>query len=305
MSEDILPGENLMAEKSGLDPEMADEIAGMQRGEITEYHIYRMLASSVADRHNSEILSRMAEEEKHHATIWKRYSGRDIKPERLRIWFYYLISRIFGITFGIKLMENRENKAVRTYGEFSGVIPEIEEIISDEEEHERQIISLLDEKRLKYVGSIVLGLNDAIVEFTGSLAGFTIALQNTAVIGMVGFIMGIAAALSMAASEYLSQKSDPTGSNPATAAGYTGIAYIAAVVILVLPFLILQDPFIALAFTLAGAIGIIICFTFYTSVAQDLPFGKRFIEMAVISLGIAAVSFIIGILVRIAFNVSG
>lgn len=202
-------------------------------------------------------------------------------------------------------MENRGDEAVRTYGEFSGVIPEIEEIISDEEEHERQIISLLDEKRLKYVGSIVLGLNDAIVEFTGSLAGFTIALQNTIVIGMVGFIMGIAAALSMAASEYLSQKSDPTAGNPATAAGYTGIAYIAAVVILVLPFLVLQDPFIALAFTLAGAIAIIVCFTFYTSVAQDLPFGKRFIEMAVIGLGIAVVSFIIGILVRIAFNVSG
>jgi hypothetical protein len=40
-------------------------------------------------------------------------------------------------------------------------------------------------------------------------------------------------------------------------------------------------------------------------VAQDLPFGKRFIEMPVISLGIAGVSFIIGILVRIAFNVGG
>lgn len=149
----------------------------------------------------------------------------------------------------------------------------------------------------------MLGLNDALVEFTGSLAGFTFALQDPTIIAMVGFIMGIAASLSMGASEYLSQKTDSGGGNPLTAATYTGLAYIVTVVVLILPYLFLPDPFIALLFTLGGALAIIVLFTFYTSVAKDLPFWKRFSEMAILSMGIAAVSFIIGVIVRTAFGV--
>ena len=39
-------------------------------------------------------------------------------------------------------------------------------------------------------------------------------------------------------------------------------------------------------------------FTFYISVAKDIPFRERFLEMAIISLGIAAVTFGIGFLIR-------
>jgi len=72
---------------------------------------------------------------------------------------------------------------------------------------------------------------------------------------------------------------------------------------LILPFVFLPDPFIALLFTLGGALAIIVLFSFYTSVAKDLPFWKRFSEMAALSMGIAAVSFIIGVIVRTAFGV--
>jgi ABC-type Mn2+/Zn2+ transport system permease subunit len=39
-------------------------------------------------------------------------------------------------------------------------------------------------------------------------------------------------------------------------------------------------------------------------VAKDLPFWKRFAEMLVISLGIAAISFIIGVLIRMVLNIN-
>ena len=67
---------------------------------------------------------------------------------------------------------------------------------------------MIREKQLDYVGSIVLGLNDALVELTGALAGLTLALQNTRLIAIAGLITAIAASFSMAASEYLSNKSD-------------------------------------------------------------------------------------------------
>ncbi|HNQ29331.1 MAG: VIT family protein [Methanoregulaceae archaeon PtaB.Bin009] len=274
-----------------------------QRDEVTEYQIYRMLAKAVRDPHNASVLLRMADQELGHSRIWEHYTGKVAGPAVARVWFYYIIARLLGYTFAAKLMENRESSAIQDYGTLVGKIPEVEGIIAEEEQHEMEILGMLEEDRLRYVGSIVLGLNDALVEFTGSLAGFTFALQDTTVIAAVGCIMGVAAALSMASSEYLSQKADQTGREPAKAALYTGGAYIFTVFLLVVPFLLMGNPFSALVVSLITAVAIIVCFTFYTSVAGGLPFWRRFLEMVAISLGIAGVSFLIGLLIRGLFNV--
>jgi VIT1/CCC1 family predicted Fe2+/Mn2+ transporter len=293
----VLGGERVIT------PEFRARLEVLQKGEITEYHIYRRLAVLVTDPHNRSVVEKMADEEYGHYSFWKQYTGRDVGPDKAKVEFYYFISRLFGLTFGIKLMEMRESEAVDTYREISQYIPETAGILRNEEEHENQIVGMLDEKSLRYVGSVVLGINDALVEFTGSLAGFTLALQNTQLIAAAGLIMGIAASLSMGASEYLSQKSEGSENNPLTAAFYTGGAYVLTVGVLIMPFLLMSEPLQAFAITLALAILIIVLFTFYTSVAKDLPFLKRFAEMAAISLGIAGISFVIGILVRIYLNV--
>lgn len=54
----------------------------------------------------------------------------------------------------------------------------------------------------------------------------------------------------------------------------------------------------SLILTVMVAITIIFIFNFYISVANDYNFKKRFIEMAVISIGVATLSFIIGYLVK-------
>jgi len=214
-----------------------------------------------------------------------------------------LISKIFGITFGIKLMENGEEEAQTTYERISELIPEAKNIVRDEDEHERQLMDLIDEERLKYVGSMILGLNDALVEFTGALAGYTFALPSTRIVAMTGLITGVAASLSMAASEYLSTKSEGDARSPLKAASYTGIAYILTVLFLIAPYLILTDAYVCLGLEIMDAIIVIFLFTFYISVARDLPFKKRFLEMAAISLGIAGLTFTIGVFIRIFLNV--
>ncbi len=278
------------------------EILALQRGELTEHHIYRMLAESVQDSNNRQVLLRLADEEQIHYRIWEDLTGESVRADALRIWLYYGIARILGITFGIQLMERGENRAIGEYRRLSAEIPVAERIVSDEIEHENQLADMIDEKALRYVGSVVLGLNDALVEFTGTLAGLTFALQNTRLIAMAGIITGIAASLSMGASEYLSQKSDGL-ENPLMAAIYTGGAYVATVVVLIAPYMLLENPFAALPLTLTGAIMVILVFTFYTSVAKGVPFWRRFGEMAAISLGIAAASFVIGLIVRSALGV--
>jgi VIT1/CCC1 family predicted Fe2+/Mn2+ transporter len=287
-----------------LEPTLMKNLLIMQQGEISEYHIYSKIAVTQKDPHNREVLTRIAQDELGHYGIWKQYTHQDVAPSTGRIWFYYLIARVFGITFAIKLMEGVEKRAQLYDKALIDAIPEIQTILTNEETHERELIALIDEERLKYVGSVVLGLNDALVEFSGTLAGLTFAIQNTQIIAVVGLIMGVAASLSMGASEYLSQRSDGGPTDPVKASVYTGVAYIVTVALLILPFLVFTSPFYALMLTLLCAVMVIFLFTFYLSVAKDLPFWKRFLEMLVISLGIAAISFIIGILIRTVLNIN-
>jgi VIT1/CCC1 family predicted Fe2+/Mn2+ transporter len=287
-----------------VDSGLIDHLRALQQGEITEHYIYKKIAAGQKNPHNREVLERIAQQELGHYALWKRYTQKDVAPVTLRIWFYYLIARGFGMTFAIKLMEGVEKRAQGYDQALVDRVPEAREILTNEENHERELIALIDEERLKYVGSVVLGLNDALIEFTGTLAGLTFAIQNTQIIAVAGLIMGVAATLSMGASEYLSQRSDGGPADPVKASFYTGATYIATVAVLILPYLVLKNPYLALAFTLAGAILVIFLFTFYVSVAKDLPFWKRLGEMLLISLSISAISFVIGIFIRTVLNVN-
>jgi VIT1/CCC1 family predicted Fe2+/Mn2+ transporter len=283
-----------------ISEEIRQKILIFQRTEITEHYIYSRLAKKVSAPENAKILQQIADDELRHYNGWKKYSGQEIQPDRFKIGFYYLVSRLFGFTFGVKLMEMGEEKAQVNYEAVSQVIPEAKQYHEEEDRHEHQLLDMLDEERLRYAGSVVLGLNDALVELTGALAGLTLALQNGKLIALSGLITGIAASLSMAASEYLSTRSEKTDKHPVRAAVYTGIAYILTVSLLVLPYLISPDTFILdLIIALTTGVVIIAVFNYYISVAKGESFRDRFVEMAVLSLSVAAFSFGIGYLIRL------
>ena len=282
-----------------LTEEVRGKILKFQRTEITEHHIYVRLAKKINSLENAKVMEQIARDELRHYNEWRQYSGKDIQPDWLKVWWYYLISRVLGYTFGIKLMERGEQDAQKNYGQIASDIPDAARLQHEEDEHEAQLIGMLNEERLEYAGSVVLGLNDALVELTGALAGLTLALQNTKLIALSGLITGIAAAMSMAASEYLSTRSENTTKNPVRAAVYTGIAYIFTVFLLILPYLLFENYFLDLAWALTTAVIIIAGFNYYISVAKGEPFRERFLEMAGLSFGVAIFSFILGYFIRI------
>lgn len=287
-----------------LTPAQKNRILILQKEELNGHYTYLKLASAVKDEHNAQILNRIAQEELKHYQIWKRYTETDITPNKLRIRFYYWLSKIFGLTFGIKLMELGEEKAQENYAGLIDLIPEAKMVLAEEEKHEDELLAMLDEESLKYAGSVVLGLNDALVELTGALAGLTFAFQNTRLIALAGLITGISAAFSMAASEYLSSKSEGGEKSPLKSAIYTGIAYIITVTILILPYLIAKNYLVSLGWTIANAILVIAVFNFYISVAKGFDFKKRFLEMSLISLGVALFSFVVGNIIRKVFGIN-
>jgi len=286
-----------------IDNQLKKKILKIQRNEITEYIIYENLALALKDKNIAAILKKISQEELSHYEFFKSLTQETVAPDNLKVSFYTFISRIFGLTFGLKLMEKGEDLAQDIYEQLKSVSSQVERIIQDEEKHENQLIDLIDEERLKYVSSVVLGLNDALVELTGALVGFTLALQNTKLVAIVGLITGIAASLSMAASEYLSTKQEKTEKSPLKACIYTGITYLGTVALLITPYLIFKNIYFCLSLVIASAILIIFIFTYYISIAKELNFKHRFLEMAGISLGVAAVNYLIGIIIRNVFRI--
>ena len=274
-------------------------IRKMQQGELTESVIYEKIARFAKGEENKATLLRLAGEEKAHYEIWKTYTGEEMKPEKAKVLKYTLIARILGFTFAVKLMERGEENAQIEYDLLAKEVAESQQIRADEEEHEQALLAMLDEERLQYVGSMVLGLNDALVELTGSLAGFAFALQNTRLIALSGLIVGISATFSMASSEFLAARSEGR-SDALKSCSYTGIAYLLTVIALIAPYLLLGTTqyIAALICMLLVVVLIIAGFTYYTSVAMDQPFRSRFLEMAGISIGVAVVSFFVGILAK-------
>ncbi|MBN2556381.1 MAG: VIT1/CCC1 transporter family protein [Anaerolineales bacterium] len=284
-------------------PQIEAEMLVWQKAEITGHLTYKRLAAVIKDEHNRKTVEQIADEEWAHYQLFKSHTGRDVGPNRFQVFIYFWIARLLGLTFGIKLMERGEEAAQLAYEQFLDVMPEIEAIIAAEEEHERQLIDMLDEEVLKYTGSVVLGLNDALVELTGTLAGLTFAFQNTNLIALSGLITGIAASFSMAASQYLSERAEEDSSNAFRSAIYTGIAYIITVIILVLPYLLFKNYLLCLLLTLGLAITVIAVFNYYLAVAKDLDFRRRFLEMAAISIGVAVFSFGLGYVIRQLFGI--
>lgn len=286
-----------------LDAETKRALLLAQKNEITEHHVYARLASALSGTPNADVLSRISADELRHYRVWREQTGEDVAPDGAKIRWYTFISRLLGLSFGLRLMEKGEGAAEEVYRGLARTLPAAGALADEEDAHERQLLGLIDEERLQYVGSMVLGLNDALVELTGTLAGLTFALQNTRLIAMAGLITGVAASLSMAASEYLSTKAEESGQNPAKASLYTGAAYVLAVALLILPYLLFTSFYAALALTIGNALLLILVFTYYISVAKGLPFKSRFLEMAGISLGVAAITFAIGYVVRIVLGV--
>ena len=285
-----------------MTPESLAVIEKMYDKEATDAVLYEALTARTKSEHNRKILEKMAGEEVRHRVTWGAYVHRTPRVNRLKVRFYLFMARIFGVVFTINLLEANEINAAEVYRKLSADVPEALRLMEDEEKHEAALADMIKEERLSYISSMVLGLSDALVELTGALAGFTLALNNNSVIGLAGFITGVAATLSMAASEYLSKKEDPNEKHPLKAACYTGCAYLFAVALLLTPYALTSSPLLALGLCLGNAALVILGFNLFVSVVRRKPFLRSFLEMLAICFGVAVISFLIGWAARLWLN---
>lgn len=274
-----------------LDHKNLKSILSAQQKEMTNHLIYFHLAQKEKDSERKNLLKTLSDGEFKHYQNLKKHTRQETSANHLKLWWYYLISWIFGKHFILKLLKKKCPETKRFYHQKKHLISELKIMVQEEEKHEKHLLHLIKEDSLRYAGSVVLGLNDALVELTGALAGFTLALENTTLIGVIGLITGISAGLSMAASEFQSRRAEAGKYKPIRSAFYTWIAHLTTVLLLIMPFFLFGSVYLSLGISILFAIVVIGIFNFYLSVAKELPFWSRFGQMVLISLGVTVITF--------------
>ncbi len=276
--------------------------------ELFDHYVYKELSKIESDPGRKKILEEMSEHEFQHYEFWKKLGGEckeDINLSRVKLFVW--MRKIFGLTFTLKYLERHEMDVIEHYKEYLDKLDdenraEMEKILQDEVQHEKTHMESIDERIVRYMGFIVLGMADAIVEITGVHAGFLGVTAQTLMAGIAGLIVGLSAAISMSSAAYLQAKHDIQFS-PKVSALITGIAYIFAVVLLALPYFLTHS--MIFAFTASVMLGVIMIagFTYYGAVLQDKSFSREFIESTALMLGTALGAFLFGEILGKAFGI--
>ena len=88
------------------------------------------------DRKLADTLENIAKDEEGHYGYWQKYTDTHVKPNEFQIIMYSVFSRIFGVSFMMKLMEKTEIREQLICANLRGEIQDIDSIISQEHRHE-------------------------------------------------------------------------------------------------------------------------------------------------------------------------
>lgn len=281
--------------------------------EYIDHIVYKELASAEGNEEMKKILMKFSEQEYRHYQFWSSIAGEcKVRVPGWKIRLFKLSRKLLGLTFTLKYLERHEKDVIDSYRSYLKYLEsdsrrELEEIIRDEEEHERTLLAGLNENIVRYLSFIALGLADAIVEITGVHAGFLGATKETLVAGIAGLIVGVSAAFSMSGAAYLQAKAEAgeARENPGKSAIVTGVSYLIAVIVLALPYFLTQHQITAFIISVVLAIIIVSGFTFYNSVLNEKEFKGELLENLMILFGTAIIAYLFGEVIGDLFGLQG
>ncbi len=263
-----------------------------------DYVIFSSLAKIESNEGFRSILQKLIQQEYRDYQFWIEFSQKKVFAVPFyEILFFKFLRHVFGLTFTAKFLERDEGTIIAAYEKLMNSLEDpsrslVAEILEREREHEQILINQFKEGKVEFLGSIILGLNDGLVELSGALIGFSFTISQNSTVAVLGCITGIAAAFSMSASAYLQARYDRT-KNPLVAATYTGVTYLIVVLLLIAPFFIMGTKSGALVVLGGIIVGIITVTSFYASVVFDRKFFEVAREMVFLSVGVASITFLL------------
>ena len=135
--------------KITLMPDERKRVIKIQITEVTEYHIYKLLARKATDKNHKNILNTIADDELRHYKTWMKYSKTEVDPNKWMLFVFIWLVRLFGLEYGIKKMEKGENRAKLNYAEMGKFIPEAVQLSREESHHQNELIKILKRDKQK------------------------------------------------------------------------------------------------------------------------------------------------------------
>jgi vacuolar iron transporter family protein len=297
--------------------EKSEYFEKLYNSEIFHHHVFDKLASIEKDAKVKSILEKLSKFEVEHSRIWKEIPGLRKRPSKdttnpFLINAIGAVRRVIGLELTIKIMEYEEvaleaklHQELNQFGLDSAEKRVFNKIKKSEERGENP----LKDNILKYsavlnnIRSIVLGMNDGLVEILGAVSGFAVALRQPLIVVVAGSIVAIAGTLSMAGGSYLSIEYEKSlykkkNESSTAAALYTGIAYIIGSAFPLIPFIFGLTGYYAIALSVIVTAIVLTFASTLISVVSDTSISQRIIRTLLISLGIVAVSIALGIYAR-------
>lgn len=268
--------------------------------ELTDSTLYERLSTTVnASSPFAGVLKHLSATEHKHYEFWRRYVP-DEKPKvnRLKVYWVLFLRRVLGLTFASRYLDRHEASVVKEYQAIEGLIPEgdkgaFEEMVADEQEHEKEFAQKIESAAIRYISFVVLGLADSLVEISGIHAGSLGIYDRTEIAGLAGIVAGAAASLAMASAAFAQAKQGFQGSAKLSAV-YTGVSYFITAVILATPYFLTRSMVYALAASLTMAVVILALTNYYSTVISGKPFARDFLEILAILFGATVALYLFG-----------
>ncbi len=279
--------------KGELKNEIKVLIIEAQRNEVTEYHIYKSLARQARDLSNKKLLEQIAAEELEHYRFWMSY-GDEVDPKWWKVNLYIFLSRIFGFVFALKLMERNEQIAEKKYLAISKVIPEVEKLAGDEKGHEKILLNMVSDTRLKGMGAWMISVNLVIFSLILLIYSLSVFLQNAKALAPIGMISILAVALADLFGTLFLRNSQSIHKDQVKKGLFRFVSGIVTGGVILIPFSLSQDVLEALILSTAIALMVSLLLNYQFAVVSDQKGYKRIARIFLVFLLVVTVGLIVG-----------
>ena len=289
--------------------------------------IYSKLSKSERSPEIRKMMADLAVLEKSHGDLWRDALNEPVPEENVRqpikIATIIALRHLLGLAFTIKIIEHSEGNLhnrladeLKRHKASKREERDIEKVRKSEEKDEEYLETRIIgfNRFFKNVRDIMFGMNDGLVELLAVVVGLAAAIEVPLIVFIAGFIVAISGTLSMAVGAYLSTDyqekiGSKSGKSRERASALSSGLYVGTFYFIGTLFPL--SPFI---FGISGYTGIIIAiivtsaaltFTSATiSLVSDKSVIKGILKTLVLSLGVAAITIILGAYIKSAYHVA-
>lgn len=208
------PGQQARRQRADSVPAAAPSEEQLERwrrylaNERSEAAVYKTLAARQKNPEDREILSKIAEAESRHQRYWRDKLGDQLGTPRKADFNTRLLgflAKVFGSVFTLALMQSAESRSPYLADEDAS-----DQLAMDEKVHAEVVRGLATRSRERMSGTFraaVFGVNDGLVSNLALVLGVLGSGVGSTVVLITGVSGLLAGALSMAAGEFISVKS--------------------------------------------------------------------------------------------------